>query len=271
MKFDDRLSICLTDVYSTFVEDGGSPSQQTIVNLTIAVGDSSNPSLSNFDQVGLKYSRSNNVGLIFGLTILVITVLLFVFIILTMILLRRHRQRHQAAIAARKKLLCTSIQQLTSSASTTTTNTGSSTSVDHHLLGQINSNRWQEHFYDRQSSQSYNGIYKNKNRSGFHCRFLSSLLVDSASPESRTYKILHVPQDNEHYFHYYTQEKVDNQSSDHGYHGSYETGSTSSPSQISIPRSTVTQPLPAFVTRCKSLNEGYLVEMNVDGSDEDAR
>jgi hypothetical protein len=29
--------------------------------------------------------------------------------------------------------------------------------------------------------------------------------------------------------------------------------------------------LPDFVTRCKNVSEGFLVEMNVDGSDEDAR
>ncbi len=70
---------------------------------------------------------------------------------------------------------------------------------------------------------------------------------------------------------YYQQEKVDNHSSDHGYHGSYETGSSSASSQISIRRSYMVNQLPDFVTRCKSVNEGFLVEMNVDGSDEDAR
>jgi hypothetical protein len=29
--------------------------------------------------------------------------------------------------------------------------------------------------------------------------------------------------------------------------------------------------LPDFVTKCKSLSEGFIVEMNVDGSDEDGR
>lgn len=73
--------------------------------------------------------------------------------------------------------------------------------------------------------------------------------------------------------HYYQQEKVDNHSSDLGYHGSYETGSSSSPSssQISIRRSYMINQLPDFVTKCKSVNDGYLVEMNVDGSDEDPR
>ena len=78
---------------------------------------------------------------------------------------------------------------------------------------------------------------------------------------------------------YYQQEKVDNHSSDHGYHGSYETGTSSSssaslsptPSQMSIRRWYMINQLPLFVTKCKSVNEGFLVEMNVDGSDEEPR
>jgi len=99
--------------------------------------------------------------------------------------------------------------------------------------------------------------------------FFIFFTVDNSSPESRTYKILHIPQDNEYYMNYYQHEKVDNHSSDHGYHGSYETGSSSS--QMSSRRSYMVNKLPDFVTRCKSVSGGFLVEMNVDGSDEDPR
>lgn len=33
----------------------------------------------------------------------------------------------------------------------------------------------------------------------------------------------------------------------------------------------MTNHLPDFVTKCKTVSEGFLVEMNVDGSDEDAK
>jgi len=98
-------------------------------------------------------------------------------------------------------------------------------------------------------------------------------LVNSSSPEPYTYKILHIPVDN----HYYEKEKIDNVSCDHGYHESYQTGSssTSSPEQFSselpIRQDYMFNQLPYFVTKCKSLTDGFMVEMNVDGSDEDAR
>jgi len=99
-------------------------------------------------------------------------------------------------------------------------------------------------------------------------------LVDSSSPESHTYKILHIPVD----LHCYEKEKVDNISSDHGYHESYQTGSPSSSSaseqfssRISIRRDYRFNQLPNFVTKCKSLGDGFMIEMNVDGSDEDGR
>ena len=40
---------------------------------------------------------------------------------------------------------------------------------------------------------------------------------------------------------------------------------------MSINRSCMINQLPEFVTRCKSVNRGFLIEMNVDGSDEDPR
>ncbi|CAF5008586.1 unnamed protein product, partial [Rotaria sp. Silwood1] len=236
------------------LEDNGMPSQQTIIDLIIAIGDSSIPSFSTFEKIQLKYSRSKAIGLILGLTVLIITCGLFLCIFITCILLRKHRRQHQAAIITRNKLLCSSSQQLTSSGSTATTNTTTSSIEHQHIANivQIKPVYLREKYYDRHSSNSYT--------------------VDTSSPESRTYRILHIPQDNEYYMHYYQQEKIDNHSSDHGYHGSNETGSSSSPSsQISMRRSYMVNQLPDFVTRCKSVNGGFLVEMNVDGSDEDPR
>ena len=97
--------------------------------------------------------------------------------------------------------------------------------------------------------------------------------MNSPSPESDTYKILHIPIDLQSY----DKEKIDDLSCDHGYHESYQTGSPSSSeseqfsSQLSIRREQISHQLPYFVTKCKSLSDGFIIEMNVDGSDEDAR
>jgi hypothetical protein len=69
---------------------------------------------------------------------------------------------------------------------------------------------------------------------------------------------------------YYEKEKIDDISCDHGYHESYQTSSASE-SELSIRREYMVNQLPYFVTKCKTVSEGFLVEMNVDGSDEDAR
>jgi hypothetical protein len=143
------------------LEDYGILSQQTIINLIIVIGDSSIPSFSTFEKVQSKYSHRKSIGLIFGLTILIITFLLFFCIIITCILLRKHRRDHQAAILARNKLLCSSSQQLTSSGSTTTTNTTSSSSIEHQQTAniiQIKPTYWDEKYYDRRASYSYNGM-----------------------------------------------------------------------------------------------------------------
>lgn len=99
-------------------------------------------------------------------------------------------------------------------------------------------------------------------------------LVNCSTPESHTYKILHVPVD----IRYYEKEKNDNISCDHGYHESFQTGSSPSSSsaeqnssEIVYHRDYMFNQLPYFVTKCKSLGEGFMIEMNVDGSDEDAR
>ena len=113
-----------------------------------------------------------------------------------------------------------------------------------------------------------------------HCTLSLSFvhLVRSSSSESRTYKILHIPVNHDRYIHYYEKEKIDNVSCDHGYQGSYHTQSSSSStspeqfsSQISIRRESTVNQLPYFVTKCKSLADDFIVEMNVDGSDEDPR
>lgn len=93
-------------------------------------------------------------------------------------------------------------------------------------------------------------------------------LVSSSTPESDTYKILHIPMLR------HDDDDKDRSSSDHGYQGSYQTRSPSSTSteQISTRRDSLfVHQLPHFVTRCKSLTDGFIIEMNVDGSDEDAR
>ncbi len=142
-------------------EDYGTPSLQTIINLNIAIGDSSIPAYSTFEKVELKYSHPKSIGLIIGLIVLITTFILFLCIIITCILLRKHRRDHQAAILARNKLLCSSSQQLTSSGSTTTTNTTSSSSIEHQQTAniiQIKPTYWDEKYYDRRASYSYNGM-----------------------------------------------------------------------------------------------------------------
>ena len=147
-----------------FTEDYGTPSLQTVITLTIAIGDSSIPAYSTFEKVQLKYSRPRYIGLVLGLTVLIITFLLLLCMIITCILLRKHRRRHQAAIIARNKLLCSSSQQLTSSGSTTTTNTTES-SIEHQQIAnivQIKPAYLEEKYYDRRLSHSYTGTYCEK-------------------------------------------------------------------------------------------------------------
>lgn len=148
-------------MFNSFVEDYGIPTQQTIITLNIAIGDSSIPSFSTFEKVQLKYSYPRNVGLILGLTVLIIALGLFLCILITCILLRKHRRRHQAAIIARNKLLCSSSQQLTSSDSTETTNTNASSMERQRIsnIVQIKPTHWHEQYSDQYSSNSYNGIF----------------------------------------------------------------------------------------------------------------
>lgn len=233
----------------SFIEDYGQPVRRTRVEVIVAIGDSSIPSFSTFEKVQLKYSQPRSVALVLGLIVLAITVILFLCLLFTWILLRKHRRNHQAAILARKQLLCSSSQQLTSSGSTTTTTSVEQAPIAH--IVQIKPHYWDEKLYDQRSSYTY---------------------TDSTTPESRTYKILHVPRENAYYMNYFHREKVDNHSSDHGYQGSYETGSsTSSSSQLSIRRSYLVNQLPEFVTKCQTVSGGFLVEMNVDGSDEERK
>ncbi|CAF4447620.1 unnamed protein product, partial [Adineta steineri] len=116
-----------------------------------------------------------------------------------------------------------SSQQLTSSGSTNTT---SSSSIENQQIANIV--QIKPIYYDRRTSNSFT--------------------VNTSSPESQTYKILHIPHDNEYYMNYYQHEKVDNHSSDHGYHGSYETSasssSTASSAQMSVRHSYLVNQLP---------------------------
>ncbi|CAF3383864.1 unnamed protein product [Rotaria sp. Silwood2] len=152
-----------------------------------------------------------------------------------------------ARIISRNKLLCSSSQQLTTSDSTVTSNITSS-SVEHQQIIRPPCSNERSFITER-------------------------LSINCSSPESHTYKILHVPID----IHYNEKEKIDNISCDHGYHESYQTGSSSSSSpeqyssENSIRQDYMFNQLPYFVTKCKSLSEGFIVEMNVDGSDEDTR
>ena len=147
-----------------FTEDYGEPSQQTIINLTVAIGDSSISSYSTFEKVQLKYIRPKSIGLTLGLIVLCITFGLFLCIILICALLRQHRRRHQAAIMTRNKLLCSSTPQLTSSGSTATTNTTSSTTEHQQIANivQIKPTYSTDRYYDRHSTNFYNGKI-------FHC------------------------------------------------------------------------------------------------------
>jgi len=119
------------------LEDYGYPSQQTLIQITIAFGDSLNSRYSSFDKIQSffdeKNSQTNYFAFVFGLTLLIITFIFLVSIIIICILIRQHRRRHKAAIISRNKLLCSSSQQLTTSNSTVTSNTTSS-SIDHQQI-----------------------------------------------------------------------------------------------------------------------------------------
>ncbi|CAF3314292.1 unnamed protein product [Rotaria socialis] len=243
--------ICLFKL-RILLEDYGYPSQQTLIEINIAFGNSLDSRYSSFENVQTffqeKNSDMNYFAFIFGLTVLIITFIFLISVMIICILIRQQHQRHKAAIISRNKLLCSSSQQLTTSDSTVTSNTTSS-SIEH--------------------QQIIRAPYSNE-RSYMNPR----LSINCSTPESHTYKILHVPLD----MHYYEKDKVDNISSDHGYHESYRTGSSSSsssPEQCSTENYTRQDhkfnQLPYFVTKCKSLSEGFIVEMNVDGSDEDTR
>lgn len=236
------------------LEDYGYPSKQTIIHIEIAFGDLLNIKYSTFEKIQLffqeKQTENNSFILIFSLIVLIITVIFLISIIILCLCIRKHQQRNKTAIISRNKLLCSSSQQLTTSNSTVTTNTRS-LSMDNQQIIRIPP-YWNEKSLIDQSSS----------------------INSSSSPESDTYKILHIPIDMD----YYEKDKIDNISCDHGYHESYQTGSPSSleseqysSSHLSIRRDYKFNQLPDFVTKCKTLSEGFIVEMNVDGSDEDTR
>ncbi|CAF0747805.1 unnamed protein product [Adineta steineri] len=239
----DIHQICLFTL-KILLEDYGYPSQHNLIQINIAFGDSLNSYYSSFDKIQLyfdkKSSHTNYFAFIFAIIILTITFIFLISIIIICILIRQHRQRHKAAIISRNKLLCSSSQQLTTSNSTVTT----SSSIEHQQI--IRTSYWNEK------------------------SFIDQHLVNNSSPQSHTYKILHIPIDSQ----CYEKEKIDDISCDHGYHESYQTGS-SSPEQclsdVSNHQDYMFKQLPFFVTKCKTLGDGFMVEMNVDGSDEDGR
>ena len=247
----DRITEISLFKLRILLEDYGYPSQQNLLQITIAFGDLFNSRYSSFEKIELffeeKYSYTNYFAFVFGLAILIITFFCLISIMIICLCIRQHRRRQKTAIISRNKILCSSSQQLTTSDSTVTSNIPSC---------------WNEKsFIDQQRSSS--SLLKDFILNKF---FILFILGDSSSPESHTYKILHIPVD----VGSYEKDKIDDISCDHGYHESYQTSSLSE-SDVSIRREYMVNQLPYFVTKCKTLNEGFMIEMNVDGSDEDAR
>lgn len=118
------------------LEDYGSPSRQTLLEIIITFGDLSNSRYSSFEKVQFyfhgKQFHKNHFAFIFVLIISIISFLSLLFLIIICLCLRKHRQRHKTAIISRNKLLCSSSQQLTTSDSTVT-----STSLEHRQLNRV--------------------------------------------------------------------------------------------------------------------------------------
>jgi hypothetical protein len=128
--------ICLFKL-RILLEDYGYPSQQTLIEINIAFGNSLDSRYSSFEKVQTffqeKNSDTNYSVFIFGLTVLIITFIFLISIMIICILIRQQHQRQKAAIISRNKLLCSSSQQLTTSDSTVTSNTTSS-SIEHRQI-----------------------------------------------------------------------------------------------------------------------------------------
>lgn len=128
--------ICLFKL-RILLEDYGYPSQQTLIEINVAFGNLLDPRYSSFENIEKffeeKISDTNNIALILGLTVLIITFILLMSITVICILFRRQNQRHKAAIISRNRILCLSSQQLTTSDSTVTSNTTSS-SIEHQQI-----------------------------------------------------------------------------------------------------------------------------------------
>lgn len=118
------------------LEDYGSPSRQSLVEMIITFGDVSDSRYSSFEKVQYyfqqKQFQKNHFALIFVLIISIISFLSLIVLISICLCLRKHRQRHKTAIISRNKLLCSSSQQLTS-----TDSTGTSSSIDHRQLHRV--------------------------------------------------------------------------------------------------------------------------------------
>lgn len=246
-----------------FVEDHGSPSQTNSISISIAVGDRTNPAYSSFEKIQQLFeeqqSHTNQFAFLFGLTLLILTFICLISMLISCLLIRQHHRRRQAALIARKQLLCVSTQQLTTSDSTTS-------SLEHQQT-LFPAPSWNT----RASIDRYSSGWLIECFSAADAHLLFSFDVgQSHSPASHTYKILHVPVQ-------YEKDRSDQLSCDHGYHGSTQTRSPSSTStealssQTSVRRDSLVNQLPYFVIKCKTLSAGdTMIEMNVDGSDEDA-
>ncbi|CAF0797531.1 unnamed protein product [Didymodactylos carnosus] len=243
------------------LEDSGSPSQRSLVTLTIGIGDSIIKSIDNVQSVISEIehlrARPTYISLILGLTVLCILFLFFMFVSI-FCAMRHHRQRRQQRRNLLKlkhndgeqnhsgisKFFCSQLTpSISSESSSTATTDGSGNDDKHHhdqnqkvIIRASDQDRWDE----KESTISANSQEK----------YSMSYNDDSASPESRTYKILHLPYSNENYWSSqepFTSNLSKNVSSSHtviqdlnpqleqtltvrndeGYYGSNETGSDS--------------------------------------------
>lgn len=119
------------------LEDYGYPSQENLISILIAFGDQLNSKYSSFDKVLQHFEQqrfqTNPFAFLFGLTILILTLVCFTSMILVCVLIKKHHRRHQTSMIARKQLLCSSSQQLANSDSTVAS-TATTLSLDHQQI-----------------------------------------------------------------------------------------------------------------------------------------
>ncbi|CAF1253459.1 unnamed protein product, partial [Didymodactylos carnosus] len=203
----DKISLFKLQI---LLEDCGSPPQRSLVILTIGFGDSIINSVETVQAVIIEIehsrARPTYIGLILGLTVLCI---LFLFLMFISILcaIRKHRRRrqlqnlltlkqndgeqHRSVVS---KFLNSQLTPSTSSASssTATTNESGNEGKERYYQNQkiivrtCDQDRWEE----KDSTISSNSQEKGS----------TSYNGDTSSPESRTYKILHLPNTNGNYW-----------------------------------------------------------------------